>query len=181
MKRIIIKTIHILSILCLCSEGFVANNLLHAERFCFEINSNNSFWDSQNKLFKSKGNSNDEVFSIAFLQDGTSLFYGNTDLFDSAREGYTPGYFVVKMNNLKIENENITFSILVKKTDLCNDTTYNAIANPYLNAEYIIPNRQTQIELEFKGQIFKDKIILDTENTSISLPNNQMMLIEISM
>ena len=107
MKRIIIKTIHILSILCLCSEVFVANNLLHAERFCFEINSNNSFWDSQNKLFKSKGNSNDEVFSIAFLQDGTSLFYGNTDLFDSAREGYTPGYFVVKMNNLKIENENI--------------------------------------------------------------------------
>ena len=110
--------------MCLCSEVFVANNLLHAERFCFEINSNNSFWDSQNKLFKSKGNSNDEVFSIAFLQDGTSLFYGNTDLFDSAREGYTPGYFVVKMNNLKIENENITFSILVKKTDLCNDTTY---------------------------------------------------------
>ena len=181
MKRIIIKTIHILSILCLCSEVFVANNLLHAERFCFEINSNNSFWDSQNKLFKSKGNSNDEVFSIAFLQDGTSLFYGNTDLFDSAREGYTPGYFVVKINNLKIENENITFSILVKKTDLCNDTTYNAIANPYLNAEYIIPNRQTQNELEFKGQIFKDKIILDTENTSISLPNNQMILIEISM
>ena len=84
-------------------------------------------------------------------------------------------------SNLKIENENITFSILVKKTDLCNDTTYNAIANPYLNAEYIIPNRQTQIELEFKGQIFKDKIILDTENTSISLPNNQMILIELSM
>ena len=90
----------------MCSEGFVANNLLLAERFCFEINSNNSFWDSQNKLFKSKGNSNDEVFSIAFLQDGTSLFYGNTDLFDSAREGYTTGDFVVKMNNLKIENEN---------------------------------------------------------------------------
>ena len=80
------------------------------------------------------------------------------------------------MNDVKMNKNNISFNILVKKTDLCNDTTYNTLKDPYKNAEYIIPNRQLQIKIIFTGKIFNDQIILDTKNTTLSLPDNKLIL-----
>jgi hypothetical protein len=48
----------------------------------------------------------------------TGKYYGTTDDFDQAREGYLPGYFVVEMKNLLIENNEISFYIELTENDL---------------------------------------------------------------
>lgn len=182
MRNPIIVILLLISILSVSSESLSKEHLLATDTI---IPNNSASMDKSlcgdkpkkaYKLFKRKVNNIDEVFSIAFLCNGTFIFYGNTDLFNSAREGYTPGYFAVKMNDVKMNKNNISFNILVKKTDLCNDTTYNTLKDPYKNAEYIIPNRQLQIKIIFTGKIFNDQIILDTKNTTLSLPDNKLIL-----
>ena len=37
------------------------------------------------------------------------LYYGTTDEFDRAREGYLPGYFVLNMEDLRIDGDTIQF------------------------------------------------------------------------
>ena len=41
----------------------------------------------------------------------TGRYYGTTDDFDSAREGYLPGFFVTTMNDLRIVDGAISFSL----------------------------------------------------------------------
>ena len=41
----------------------------------------------------------------------TGRYYGTTDDFDSAREGYRPGFFVTTMNDLRIADGTISFSL----------------------------------------------------------------------
>lgn len=38
-------------------------------------------------------------------------YYGTTDDFDSAREGYLPGFFVTSMNDLRVDAGSISFSL----------------------------------------------------------------------
>jgi hypothetical protein len=38
-------------------------------------------------------------------------YYGTTDDFDSAREGYLPGFFVTSMNDLRMDAGSISFSL----------------------------------------------------------------------
>jgi len=45
-------------------------------------------------------------------------YYGTSDDFDEAREGYTPGYFVVHMRELGIENGTISFDIELTDKDV---------------------------------------------------------------
>jgi len=46
------------------------------------------------------------------------LYYGNSDDFDEAREGYDPGFFVVPMNELKIGKDTIRFVLDVKDSNM---------------------------------------------------------------
>lgn len=39
----------------------------------------------------------------------SGLYYGTSDEFDDAREGYLPGFFVSPMDNLQINGETIRF------------------------------------------------------------------------
>lgn len=51
---------------------------------------------------------------IAFKYEGDSLnawYFGTSDEFDEAREGYLPGYFVSQINDLTTKEDSIFFSI----------------------------------------------------------------------
>lgn len=49
-------------------------------------------------------------------------YYGTTDLFDEAREGYLPGFFVLPMLNILIEGENLAFELNPTPEDFFNET-----------------------------------------------------------
>lgn len=48
----------------------------------------------------------------------TGRYYGTTDDFDDSREGYFPGFFFSKMEDLKIENDTIKFKLKVSNDRL---------------------------------------------------------------
>ena len=101
------------------------------------------------------------------------LYYGTSDEFDEAREGYLPGFFVSPMDNLQINGDTFRFVLntknsdfLPKSVDLKIQSTKEAINAGYKNWENNIPTApKTYIGLIkdsktifFKGeQEFMDK------------------------
>ncbi|MBR8705019.1 hypothetical protein IX324_000779 [Bacteroides pyogenes] len=45
-------------------------------------------------------------------------YYGTTDEFDEAREGYLPGFFVTRMDSLQINKDTISFILKVPNKDI---------------------------------------------------------------
>lgn len=98
-------------------------------------------------------------------------YYGTSDEFDEAREGYYPGYFVADMNNLRIENDSIYLTInisnkdiLTKKVNVSINSTNDAILWGNSNWENYI-----QIEeKKYSGQIKNKSIIFYDDKGEIS-------------
>lgn len=49
-------------------------------------------------------------------------YYGVTDLFDPERTEYAAGFFVLPMQNILIEGENLSFDLVPTQTDFFNET-----------------------------------------------------------
>lgn len=56
-------------------------------------------------------NENHQIELIQSKSGFVGFYHGTSDDFDEAREGYFPGFFVLQMLDLKVENESITFSL----------------------------------------------------------------------
>lgn len=65
-------------------------------------------------------NLNENHYIVLVHKNGvlSGKYYGTSDEFDEAREGYYPGYFVADMNNLRIENDSIYFTINISNKDI---------------------------------------------------------------
>lgn len=98
----------------------------------------------------------------------TGFYYGTSDEFDEAREGYLPGFFVSPMDNLQINGDTIRFVLntnnsdfLTKSVDLKIQSTKEAINAGYKNWENkILTAPKTYIGLikDSKTIFFKGKM-----------------------
>ena len=105
-------------------------------------------------------------------------YYGTTDDFDTAREGYYPGFYVSSMRDLKISKDSITFNIQLHKNEIFSmpvDLKYKTsmevpleqnslwdnnhiFEDPVINHkdyEGIIINDKIQIDVDFGPRVFK--------------------------
>ena len=120
------------------------------------------------------GNSGkNESVCIAYIRgaegENVGYFRGTTDEFDNTREGYTPGYFVVPLRNVKLDKNVMTFSIYA------DDATI--LRNPVKCSECGIVNAVNNGELwkndasYFKGKKADFKLILGPESVLQNLTN----------
>jgi len=109
-------------------------------------------------------------------------YYGTSDEFDEAGEGYLPAFFVAKMDNLVIKGDTIRFTLkvdnsdlLTKAVDLKYRSTKDAIDAGYKNWENKVPTvpkhyiglLKDEKTIFFKGeQEFLDKH-LRKKNTAV--------------
>jgi len=63
--------------------------------------------------------SDENNYIVLTEKDGkiTGLYYGTSDEFDEAREGYEPAFFVLPMNELEINGNSIKFVLNVSEKD----------------------------------------------------------------
>ncbi len=95
------------------------------------------------------------------FKNNKAYYYGTSDDFDNAREGYLPGFFSSEISDFKTDKNRIEFSLKV------NDSIFykNAIS-PILQVE---KNELWNIGIsyktrKYKGKIKGDTIFIETEN-----------------
>lgn len=91
-------------------------------------------------------------------------YYGTSDEFDEAREGYYPGFFVLDMQNLVIDRGHISFSLVLKENETFEfpvDIEYKSSSEISLESNPLWINSHMQGERTYEGTIEHDKITLN--------------------
>lgn len=91
----------------------------------------------------------------------SGIYYGTSDDFDEAREGYLPGFFKANMLDIIISGSTINFKVKVNSTDvfLKAITPFN---NPKNNKQWTIGLRY--YDRNYYGRISDNKIIIETKD-----------------
>ena len=130
-------------------------------------------WMYAHLCYMDGSNGNNESVCIAYIRgaegENVGYFRGTTDEFDNTREGYTPGYFVVPLRNVKLDKNVMTFSIYA------DDATI--LQNPVKCSECGIVNAVNNGEQwkndasYFKGKKADFKLILGPKSVLQNLTN----------
>nr|WP_321522997.1 hypothetical protein [uncultured Macellibacteroides sp.] len=103
------------------------------------------------------------------------LYYGTTDEFVDAREGYLPGYFVLRTYDLYINGDTIKFTLKPEKTDFFTKpidisikSSKDAAKKGYIHWD-IWDNYSFQTSKNYQGLIKDSKTIIFSEDS-----NNKM-------
>lgn len=118
----------------------------------------------------------EDHYIVLESHEGTlrGYYYGTTDDFDEAREGYKPGYFVSELKNISINENEINFSIQLFKEDIFTDPVdlkFKSKDDPGMETNEVWINaalfdRSEGVTRAYRGTIEADQLILDmnTEN-----------------
>lgn len=55
----------------------------------------------------------------------TGTYFGTTDDFDQAREGYLPGFFKANINNIELKNDSISFELTLNEDRIYQEPVYS--------------------------------------------------------
>jgi hypothetical protein len=128
------KTLIILSLLAIfassCRQATKTQSIENTDKYIGIYEYVNTYSTEQNNYIVLK-KENDKIIGF---------YYGTTDEFDEAREGYLPAFFVASMNKLEINKNTITFVLNVNNSDF--------LTKP-INLE--ITSTQKAIELGYKN------------------------------
>ncbi|WP_269685217.1 hypothetical protein [Flavobacterium lacustre] len=91
----------------------------------------------------------------------SGIYYGTSDDFDEAREGYLPGFFKAKMLDINITDSKISFKIKVNDSDVY-DKAITPFKNPKNNKQWTIGLRN--YERSYFGKISENKILVETKD-----------------
>lgn len=117
----------------------------------------------------------EDHYIILTMNNGSleGRYYGTSDDFDKAREGYYPGFYVSDMKNLQITNNEIAFSIELPERDMFSkpvNLKYKAgeevpiSDNPqWVNSQIIGVSEKNPND--YVGEIVDGKILLHIENS----------------
>lgn len=90
----------------------------------------------------------------------SGIYFGTSDDFDQAREGYLPGFFKANMLNINITDSKINFKVKVNDSDIY-DKAITPFNNPKNKKQWTIGLRN--YERNYYGKIYANKISIETE------------------
>ncbi|NME68051.1 hypothetical protein [Flammeovirga aprica] len=95
--------------------------------------------------------------------DFDCLFYGTSDEFDMSREGYYPGYYVTPIQKLRVNKEEIYFTLNISSKEIFTEPINRQLKSRHEVANMGYENWEVYLKTEpqkYKGIILPDKVIL---------------------
>jgi len=90
----------------------------------------------------------------------TGIYYGTSDDFDDAREGYLPGFFMARMRDLIMTDSTIRFTVRVDSSDMFTKPI-TPFDNPKDNTPWTSGIRYR--ERAYTGGVAGDSIVIQTK------------------
>lgn len=102
------------------------------------------------------------IIELKYTQGGVvGSFWGTTDEFESAREGYLPGFFVLPMDGLWMEHPVLSFALIAKQDSLRNAPTFPPVYEGRTDISSCSPYEHSKM-FHNKGASYRGRINGDT-------------------
>lgn len=154
MKLKIMIVVALLLVLPACTKNTVNNQETNSSRVFEYVNEYNTETLIENHY-------------IVLEQVGdhwTGRYYGTTDEFDEAREGYFPGFFVLDMEQLVLDESFIKFDLVLNEDQSFESPLPLSVksSDEAMSGEYPLwVNSHMTGDRSYEGKIENDKIILE--------------------